>query len=130
MNLADIANRLARVEKQTEANSKILGELAQKFGWYWRDEKRKSFAIVGRIFKDKADLIVFDTGWSGGFMLIDESPLFIEDPTIPLDEQPREGCWEPMVDLEDILDSAIKLTAKAEAISGQASATAPDTTAA
>lgn len=130
MNLADIHNRLAKVEKQTNSNSQILRELGQKFAWYWRDERRRAFAIVSRIVKDKAELVVFDGSWSGGFTIVDDSPMFIENPAEPLDEQIKEGHWQPMVDLEDILDAALKLPEFAEAVGGQTRATATDTAAA
>lgn len=126
MNFAEMTNRINKLEAKVEASNKIVRELGEKFAWYWYRENQRVFAIIGRLNKDRADLISFTSNWSGGFAIIEDSPMFIEDPTVPLDEQPKEGKWEPLVDLEDILDAAIS----AEALSGQTSATAPDTEAA
>lgn len=121
-----------KVEKQTASNTKVLTALGKQFGWYWYSERVKCFAVIGRINKDRAELIVFNSRWSGGFSLIDDSPLFIEDPTIPADEQPKAGKWEPLVEMEDIIDAATELVEKALAgvAGGPSSATAADTPAA
>ena len=110
-NMADHSNRLAKLEAKVEANTQIIRALSTKFAYYWANEgKRKCFAVISRLNKDVAELIVFSSGWSGGCDIITDCEMFISNPTIPEDEQVhlRDGKWEPMLELPEILDEAIE----------------------
>jgi len=83
-------------------------ELMSKFAWYWLNERQKLFAVVTNIHEDKADMVVFYAGWSGGISIVDSSPLLVRLEGTPEDELMKEGKWEPFLTLDDVLEEELK----------------------
>jgi hypothetical protein len=81
---------------------------AVNFAWYWQSPRLKLLAVVSRLNKDKADLVVFNAGWSGGVNIVHEVPMFVAADSVSEDEQMREGKWEPFMTLPEALEEELK----------------------
>lgn len=106
-----LLTRLNELEQRVLAQEKITHQLTARFAWYYHgtgngNRYDKRFAIITKINKDKADMVVFNAGWSGGTMQTANSPLRIVDERFPEEEQDFNGTWEPMMDITEILRAA------------------------
>lgn len=76
--------------------------------WYWINERNKLFGIVTKIVDNKADIVVFNAGWSGGIGIINDSEMLIRIGDTPDDELIKENKWEPFMTLADVLEEELK----------------------
>jgi hypothetical protein len=110
--MLELTRRMIAVERKVDAQNKILRDFASRFCWYWYSERVRLFAIVSAIHKgsDKANLIVFWDGWSGGNDVKVDVHMYVENPLLEEDEQVtlRVGKWEPMLDLGMIVNELVQ----------------------
>lgn len=106
--LAELVTRMNDLEGRLAAQEKINHDHMARFAFYYVTEHVKVIAIVSKIVKDKADLVVFNHGWSGGSDVMTEVPLFVLDHAFPEDEQIHTGKWVPAVDFPEIMLQALR----------------------
>lgn len=96
-------DRINKLEHITFLQNETLKKLACNFAWYWYNERLKCFAIIQKLNKDVAELVVFSSNWSGGVYIVDGSKMLVRDEETPDDELIKSGTWEPMMSLPQIL---------------------------
>lgn len=110
--LALILERVGKMEHRVHRTETLLRDVASRFCWYWRTETHKVFAVLSRLNEKtgRAELVAFDTGWSGGQDSIFDCEMFVAD---PLDEEkPKAEKWEPMIDMHELVEEMAALAAE------------------
>lgn len=100
--------RINHLEFVQAQQNNAVKRLLEQYAWYWLSNKRKCLAVISSLTKDKADLVVFNAGWSGGVNIVHEVPLFVSTDGLADDEQMREGKWEPFLTLPEVLEEELK----------------------
>lgn len=115
---SSIQEEVKQLKEQLEQLTKEFQDQFSRWAWYWIDQRRKVPALIcGSIKNDnKVDLIVFNTGWSGGIDVVHDVPFFDRVPALetPEDEQDKEYRWEPMLDVERLMEQVKRERAEAE----------------
>ncbi len=104
--------QIMKLRHEQNLTNRLVRDMSAKFAHFWRDEKRKCFAIITRLSGSEADLVVFDNSYSGGTYVIDSVPMLVRDSETPEDEYHKEGTWESSWDLPHAIAAAIEYAAK------------------
>lgn len=112
---AELAQEINALKSRLIGVEKVIYDMGAKFALY-HTQRRSCFAIISRLGTDRktqkpnglADLVVFHHGWSGGHDVVLDVPLWIHDPALNDEENPKDEKWVPMLEISEITETALR----------------------
>lgn len=91
LNLSELGRQVMNTKTELRQIKKVITDLAAKFAYYWFEEKRCCFALVIKVYENKADLICFGDHISGHIEVLRGRQMVSPDP-----EHPKAGRWQSL----------------------------------
>lgn len=128
--------RINSIDRKCNGLADALMKLADRFCLYHHDKRLVLLGVITKRHDEGlVDMVIFNGAWSGGSDTLLDVPPRIIDSLIPEDEQNLDGTWEPLIDVEEVVqesrtahEKALAQIAKLEAelAAAKAEAKAPE----
>lgn len=107
-------DRINHIEYVQSGLLDSVKELLCHFCYYWKTERQRVLAIITKLDGNAADIVAISNSWSGGLYEISGVEMLIRPEGKPDDEIKKEGKWEPLLAIKEVLEEELKKAAVKE----------------